>query len=278
MKTRSPHCPLCLEPIALGKRDPELISCKACHIAFAGLELFDVLPHSETRDGGKILPFGRMVGKGLRLESLRVLLKNMEHVFELLVTGQAPGEACSEDHLTAYLVSLGEGQRGLLEETLAGSWAMARERHVPKGLQDELIYLPTYLAVATLSFVSREQPMLAREVPALQPTLEKGIDFASSRGLAGPGYDWLDWRKRILTLFLRGHVLDLLQERPDASSRMCYVLGYVHRRTVEILTRNPSGPIEYETRGPVSRDVYEWIAEHTRAFEHFSEEEHHHPY
>jgi hypothetical protein len=109
-------------------------------------------------------------------------------------------------------------------------------------------------------------------VPCLRPAIEKGLEFAAFRGLASHGREWLNWRQRVLTIFERGKVLTLLLERPAFSLRMCYVLGYVHQRTTEILAKS-EGPIEYETPGPVPRQVYERIAKQTAAFSHFSGEE-----
>jgi len=267
----NPHCPLCSGKIELKERDFEYVVCPHCEVSFAGFELFDSLPDLES--SGRILPFGVLASKELKLDTMRKLLKNMELLFELVASGQAQGIAISEEHLTAYLISLIEGQWQELEGKMPGSWALVPHDKIDKNLHDEFIHFPTYLAVGTLAFALHEMPWLTGEVPTLKRSLQRGLDFATHRGLAGRGYQWLEWRQRIFSIFERGKVLDLLLEQPDISPRMCFVLGYIHQRTAEILTRT-EGPIEYETRGPVSRDIYERIARQTAAFEHFCIDEH----
>jgi hypothetical protein len=273
MKKTGPHCPLCSEKIVLKQTDFDHIFCQNCEISFAGFEVFDSLPEAGSVDEERILPFGIIVSKGLKLDLLRRLLRNMERVFELVVTGEAPGKACSAGHLMAYLISLVEGQRDELAGIMPGSWALVPEEEIDKSLRDEFLLLPTYLAIGTLSFTLSEMPSFAREIPILRRSLERGLDFATTGGLAGYGHEWLEWRRRILSIFQRGKVLDLLLEQPHISTRMCYVLGYVHERTQEILNKT-QGPIEYETRGPVPRDIYEGIARHTEVFRQFCGEDH----
>jgi hypothetical protein len=170
------------------------------------------------------------------------------------------------------LVSLVEGQQSDFEEFMPGSWALERHGRISKNLHQELVHLPTYLAIGTLSYTLRERSSLTRGIAALKSSLQRGLDFAAAQGLAGRGHEWLAWRLRILTIFEQGKVLDLLRERPDISPHMCYVLGYIHRRTSEILA-STVGPIKYQTGDPVSRDVYEQVAELTAPFKHFCHEE-----
>ncbi len=266
-------CPVCSEKIVLHKTDFEYVVCQSCKIRYAGFELFDSLPNLGPSDADRILPFGVMVSKKVRLDILRTLVGNMERLFELIVSGGAPGKLCSEEHLMAYLVSLVEGQQGEDEKFMPDSWTLVSRGQISKSLHEELVYLPTYLAVGTLSFTVRELPSFTADIAALKRSLERGLAFATINGLAGTGYEWLDWRQRIFTIFERGKVLDLLIDHPETSPRMCFLLGYIHHRTVEILAKT-EGPIEYETRGPVSREVYERIAELAAPFEHFCLEEH----
>lgn len=272
MKLLSFNCPVCAEKIVLNKTDFEHVECQSCKISFAGFELFDSLLESRSSDADRVLPFGVMVSKKPKLDILRRLLRNMERVFELVVTGDAPGKSCSEEDLVAYLVSLVEGQRGDLEKFMPGSWTLVPHGKIPNRLHEEFVYLPTYLAVGTLSYVLRELPELTRDIAALKRSLQRGLDFATIQGLAGSGYEWLDRRRQIFTIFERGKVLDLLLERPGLSPRMCYVLGYIHQRTAEILAKT-EGPIKYETKAPVPRSVYERIADLTAPFKDFCAEE-----
>jgi hypothetical protein len=272
MKPLSLNCPVCSEKIVLTKTDFEHVECHSCKISFAGFELFDSLLDSRSSNADRILPFGVMVSKKLKLDILRRLLQNMERVFELVVTGDAPGKTCSEEDLVAYLVSLVEGQRGDLEKFMPGSWTLVPHGKIPTKLHEEFVYLPTYLAVGTLSFILQDLPSLTRDIAALKRSLIRGLNFATTQGLAGRGYEWLDKRQQIFTIFERGKVLDLLLERPSLSPRMCYVLGYIHQRTAEILAKT-DGPIEYETKGPVPRSVYERIADLTARFKPFCAEE-----
>lgn len=268
MKTLHPQCPVCSETIVL--QDPYLdhVDCPHCHVRFAGIELFDSLQSSAPSNPDRILPYGVMVGETLNMDILHRLLHNIERVFELVVAGNEPGNLYSEHDLSAYLVSLVEGQQGDREEFMPGSWALERKGRMSKDLHQELVHLPTFLALGTLSFTLREKPSLTRGIAALKVSLQRGLDFASGQGLAGPGYEWLDWRVRILTIFDKGKVLDLLRESPELSLHMCYVLGYIHQRTSEILA-SAAGPIQYQTRAPVSRDIYERIAALTAPFDRY---------
>jgi hypothetical protein len=272
MKAPNPHCPICLERIESIHRDFEHIVCSHCQISFAGFELFDALPDFASNDAERILPFGFATSRTPSLDPLRKILASMHRVFELLVTGEAPGVLCPEGYLMAYLTSLVEGQRGELKGIPADSWSLIKDGETEAGGRGEFVYLPSYLAVGTLAYTVRRTPSLAQEIPSLQRSLERGLDFTTGQGVAGAGHEWLEWRQRILGIFERGQVLALLLDRPETSPRMCYVLGYVHQRTAEILAKI-QGDIEYGTRGPVSREVYEKIAEQTAAFKNFSGEE-----
>jgi hypothetical protein len=272
MKTLHPECPVCSESIVLNDPHLDYVDCPHCHIRFAGFELFDSPRGSKSTDPDRILPFGVMVAEPLELGILRRLLHNMERVFELVVTGNEPGNLFSQNDFSAYLVSLVEGQQGDREEFMPGSWTLERHGRISKDLHQELVHLPTYLAVGTLSYTLRELPSLTRGIAALKVSLQRGLDFAAAQGLAGRGHEWLSWRLRVLAIFEKGKVLDLLRERPEVSLHMCYVLGYIHQRTLEILA-STVGPIQYQTREPVSRDVYEQMAELTAPFKHFCHEE-----
>lgn len=212
--------------------DFEHVVCPNCKISFAGFELFDFPAVSGLSDANQILPFGVMTSTKVRLDILRRLLQNMKRVFELIVTGEAPGNLCSEADLMAYLVSLVEGQQGEQAKFMPGSWTL-----VPVGisrrLYEEFVHLPTYLAVGTLSFTFRELPTFARDIATLRRSLQRGLDFATINGLAGRGYEWLDIRRQIFTIFEQGKVLDLLREQPEISFRMCYVLGYIHQLVLQ---------------------------------------------
>jgi hypothetical protein len=271
MKKFNLNCPVCSESIIINKMDFEHVACQNCKISFAGFELFDFPPISALSDANRILPFGVMASRKMRLDILRRLSQNMKRVFELIVTGEAPGNLCSEADLMAYLVSLVEGQQGEQAKFMPGSWTLV-PGGIPRRLHEEFVYLPTYLAVGTLSFTLRELPAFARDMATLRRSLQRGLDFATINGLAGRGYEWLDRRQQIFNIFEQGKVFDLLREQPEISFRMCYVLGYIHQRTAEILMKT-EGPIQYETRRPVSRNIYERIAEQTAAFEQFCPQE-----
>jgi hypothetical protein len=271
MKKFNLMCPVCSDEIAINNIDFEHVLCDHCQISFAGFELFDLLPASDSSDN-RILPFGVTASKKFGLDILRKLLGNMKRVFELVVSGDAPGGGCSEEALMAYLVSLVEGQQGEREAFMPGSWTLVPHGKIPKSLYEELVHFPTYYAVGTLSLVLRKLPFFARDIAALRRSLERGLDFATTSGLAGTGYEWLDKRKQIFTIFERGKVLDLLREQPEISFRMCYVLGYIHQSTAEILSKT-RGPITYQTQGPVARNVYERIAGLTEPFQGFCPKE-----
>ncbi len=136
---------------------------------------------------------------------------------------------------------------------------------IPSDARDDFVHLPTYLAIAIISFAISSLDDLAAKIQELETSLRKGLNFAALRRLGGHGYDWLDCRLRALEICKKGKVLDLLGTRPDLSIAMSSVLRDIHAETTTIL-KDTSGQISQGTFGPVNRSVYAGITEDTEPF------------
>jgi hypothetical protein len=201
------------------------------------------------------------------LEEMSFRVENMRTVLDMMVSRQIPGSLCSEELLILYLKTLMFGQRENISSLKPGSWAVVTPENdiIPSDARDDFVHLPTYLAIAIISFALSDLNDLATKINGLETSLGKGLDFAALRRLGGHGYDWLDCRLRALEIFKKGKVLNLLLTRPDASIAMSSVLTDIHEETTTIL-KETSGQISQGTFGPVDRSVYAGIAKDTEQF------------
>jgi hypothetical protein len=198
---------------------------------------------------------------------LMPILNNMRKVLDLLSGGQMPGPDYPESLVKAYCTVLVHRQRMHCEGLSPGSWtAMPDAIEVEDGGGDDFIYLPTYLAVAILSFTLMQLPHVSCQLDGLESSIKKGLDFLSGGRFSGHGYDWLSARLRALRIFEQGKVLELLSSRPDLSPEIVIALARVHGQTNQILEEHPTGDINHFTFAPCSRERYEWIAEITSPF------------
>jgi hypothetical protein len=159
------------------------------------------------------------------------VLQDMIEVLEGLEACRIPDrEEYTCDDLRAYLVSLVESQRGELalghgSQILAGSWSINSHcEDMPSDARVEFIFFPTYVAVATISRCLLEFPLLAASVPGLAPALQRGLEFACHRELAGHGREAAEDKQKALNLFYLGWVPLLLWQNPDFCPRMNRIL------------------------------------------------------
>jgi len=115
----------------------------------------------------------------------------MLEVLELLDEGSiGDGKAYSSEDLESYVRSLVTGQRESLGKTIPGSWSVApNDDGMDSDARVDFIFVPTYIAIATLSRVVCEFPLLALAIPNYLEVLRKGMVFSSLRKLAGHGFE-----------------------------------------------------------------------------------------
>jgi hypothetical protein len=159
------------------------------------------------------------------------VLQDMIEVLEGLESCRLPDrQEYTCDDLRAYLVSLVESQRGELalghgSQILAGSWSINSFcEDMPSDARVDFIFFPTYVAVATISRCLLEFPLLAASVPGLAPALQRGLEFACHRELAGHGREAAEDKRKALNLFYLGWVPLLLWQNPDFCPRMNRIL------------------------------------------------------
>lgn len=121
------------------------------------------------------------------VDEMTVRLAEMREVLELLDEGNVgPGHSYSLSDLDAYVRSLVAGQRESLGRTIAGSWSVApTDDGMDADARVEFVFVPTYLAVATLSRTMCEFPLIPPSVPNYAESLNDGMRFASLRRLRG---------------------------------------------------------------------------------------------
>lgn len=150
--------------------------------------------------------------------AMGALIDSMMELLEALDEGLIPNNSdyTSED-LAGYVESLVHGQRDSLGRTKPGSWGVVPDdAGMDSDARVDFIFRPTYIAVATLSRVLCEYPLMALRVPGYLDALLSGMTFCSHRGLRGHGYE-ADGGAivSLLTLSL-GKVPWLLNRHPEA--------------------------------------------------------------
>lgn len=152
------------------------------------------------------------------IPAMAALIDSMMELLEALDEGLIPDDShyTSKD-LAGYVESLVHGQRGSLGRTKPGSWGVIPDdAGMDSDARVDFIFRPTYIAVATLSRILCEYPMIALRIPGLLDALLTGMTFCSHRGLGGHGYETdagaID---ALLTLSL-GKVPWLLARHPEA--------------------------------------------------------------
>lgn len=151
------------------------------------------------------------------IRRMSALTGSMLEVLEVLDEGAVstdpeygPGE------LAAYVQSLVAGQRGSLGRTVAGSWSVApNDSSMDADARVEFIFLPTYIAVATLSRTLCEFPLLAIETEGFADALRRGMVFASHRKLGGHGFEADRGTIDALRILSMGRIPWLLHRHPQ---------------------------------------------------------------
>ena len=91
---------------------------------------------------------------------MQTIIGQMKAVLIALDAREIPGDGYTRADLFNYCKLLVVGQRRSLGRTKAGSWSVApSDKGMDSDARVEFIFLPTYIAVATLSKVLRLYPV-----------------------------------------------------------------------------------------------------------------------
>lgn len=177
--------------------------------------------------------------RSVSIEEMGARCSDMLEVLELLDEGGVgDGKLYSLQDLEAYTRSLVIGQRESLGRTVPGSWSVApNDDAMDSDARVEFIFVPTYIAVATLSRVTCEFPLLPPTIPTYLDALKKGMVFSALRGLAGHGYEADLGAIEALRILSMGRVPWLLHRHaafcPELRSAIDGVANDMARRLVQ---------------------------------------------
>lgn len=162
----------------------------------------------------------------VNIDEMSARCTDMREVLALLDEGGiADDQAYSFEDLDSYVRSLVNGRRKSLGRTIPGSWSVApTDAGLDAAARVEFVVLPTYVAVATLSRVVCEFPLLALAVPGYMDVLRKGMVFASLRKLAVPGFEADPDTIEALHILCMGRVPWLLHRHPSFCPELKSVL------------------------------------------------------
>jgi hypothetical protein len=165
------------------------------------------------------------------------LVRDMRDVLDALSHKEIPNDEYTADDLRLYCRSLVDGQRGSLGRTVPGSWSVAENDDLmPVDARVDFVFVPTYIAVATLTRVLLEHPELAKSIPALPQALRRGMIFATHRRLEGHGYDGTRGMIEALSIFAEGRVVEFLSENADFCPKLLSLLRSLKQNLVSRLS------------------------------------------
>jgi hypothetical protein len=152
------------------------------------------------------------------IPAMKVLTDSMMEVLESIDEGLVPNrDDYTPGDLANYVDSLVSRQRSSLGQTKPGSWCVAPDdSDMDSDTRVEFIFRPTYIAVATLSRVLCEYPLIALATPRYDRALRTGMLFCSYRGLRGHGYEADEGAIDALRVLSLGKVPWLLNRHPEA--------------------------------------------------------------
>lgn len=163
------------------------------------------------------------------IEKMFRIIDAMAEVLEALDEGLIPNESdYTRDDLSCYLQSLVSGQRGSLGRTKPGSWAVAPDdSDMDSDARVDFIFIPTYLATATLSRAICEFPLITMAIPGYVKALLSGMTFCSYRKLQGSGFEGDPGAINAMRILSLGKIPWLLNRHPDACHELKQVIDDV---------------------------------------------------
>jgi len=100
-----------------------------------------------------------------------------------------------------------------------GGWCLPEDPAMPGDARVDFLYMPSYIAVATLVLIRQRFPAVTARMPSLDGALRRGLDFCSGRNLGGHGYDADRERIEAIGYLARGGVFSWFAENTELSPR-----------------------------------------------------------
>lgn len=168
-------------------------------------------------------------------------IRSMEAVLTGLDAGAIPDkDSCTAEEMKGYALSLIQGQRGMLGSVRPDSWSVAADDEMMDSeARVDFVFLPTYIAAATLSRLWLDHNDLVKKIPWYTLVLGRGLDFCALRKLDGHGYEADQGKAAALRILALGKV-PLLLSRERLSIRLHRVLAGLVSGMRE---RLPTGPV-----------------------------------
>lgn len=148
---------------------------------------------------------------------IQTAVNKMQEVLTGLETNRVPGgNTLSAEDLHAYVESLVRGQRPAFGETVAGSWSVAEtDAQMPHDARVDFIFVPTYVAVATLGRYLCDYPEPASRIHGFLEAFKSGLEFCTHRNLCGAGYEADAGLLTSLKILNQGKIPELLAKHPE---------------------------------------------------------------
>ncbi len=155
----------------------------------------------------------------------------MEEVVEALDEGVVPNATSyTLDDLGSYVASLIRAQQRTRTIAKRGCWCVVPgDEGMPSDARVDFVFRPTYAAVATLSRILCDYPVVALRTRRFLSTLKQGMRYATYRRLAGHGYEADRGTTHALRILSLGKVPLLLQRHPE----LCPSLAKIIRDVAE---------------------------------------------
>lgn len=175
--------------------------------------------------------------KDFNIKEMQFFVAKMEDVLLQLESFEIPNDSgFTKRSLSKYCESLVENQRIGLTRTKDNSWAVVDDDlEMPSDARVDFIFIPTYIAVATLSFVYLNYPDIANKIDGYDNSLKKGMMFCTHRGLRGHGFEYIDGIIEALVILSIGQVPSLLERKPELCPELKQTFSHVEKELDSIL-------------------------------------------
>lgn len=152
--------------------------------------------------------------------------KQMEKTLYALADGSIPNETdYTFEELKIYCESLVAGQKNERTIILHGSWPLTSDiDRMPLDERVKFIFLPSYIAVATLSQIVLKFPELALKTSRFLQVLKRGLYFCNHNKLRGHGNTAIKDMLKALEILCVGGVPKTLSEYPDLCDHRLKIL------------------------------------------------------
>jgi hypothetical protein len=178
------------------------------------------------------------VSEHVDISAMFLQVAEMRETLVQLHLGAIPSASYSAAQLKRYCRSLVQGQHRGDEGLQPGSWSLTMQPgDMPPDARVDFVFVPTYIAVATLSKYLLVAPGEAIQIRGYDRALRQGLLFATHRGLRGSGYDAPFGFFEAVEILSFGEVPRLLRSSPSLCPELLGVLAASLQETQRSLDR-----------------------------------------